>query len=146
MRLLLLDQCSTVIKVFYCSQSFLLFSKFSTVLKVFYCSQSFLLFSKFSTVLKKFYTLSTYSCSSVLMFTCTHICTQWHPYGGTDLFSRFPLFLKRAADVLVNRLGVVFRQRLRLGNFPASWKLAYVSQISEGLPSSSVTNYRPNSI
>ena len=41
------------------------------------------------------------------------------PYGGTDPLRMFPLFLKRTADVLAPRLGVVFRRLLRLGSFSA---------------------------
>ena len=41
------------------------------------------------------------------------------PYGGTDPFGMFPLFLKRAADVMAPRLTVVFRRLVRLGSFSA---------------------------
>ena len=45
------------------------------------------------------------------------------PNGGTDLLGMFPLFLiKRTADVVAPRLGVVFRRLVRLGSFPACWK------------------------
>ena len=39
------------------------------------------------------------------------------PYGGTEVFGMFPLFLKRTADVLALRLAVVFWRLLRLGSF-----------------------------
>ena len=58
----------------------------------------------------------------------------------------FPLFLKRTADVMAPRLGVVFRRLVRLGNFPACWKQAIVTPIPKGPPSSSIANYRPISI
>ena len=37
------------------------------------------------------------------------------PYGGTDPFGLFPLFLKRTADVMAPCLSVVFRRLVRLG-------------------------------
>ena len=68
------------------------------------------------------------------------------PYGGTDLFGMFSLFLKRTADVMAPRLSVVFRRLVRLDSFPACWRQANVTPISKGPPSSSVANYRPISI
>ena len=41
------------------------------------------------------------------------------PYGGSDPFGMFPLFLKRTADVMAPHLSVVFRRLVRLGSFPA---------------------------
>ena len=58
----------------------------------------------------------------------------------------FPLFLKRTADVLAPLLSVVFRRLVRLGSFPACWRLANVTPIPKGPLSSSVANYRPISI
>ena len=58
----------------------------------------------------------------------------------------FPLFFKRAADVLAPRLGVVFQRLLRMGRSPACWRLANVTPIPKGPLSSSVANYRPISI
>ena len=40
----------------------------------------------------------------------------------------------------------MFRQLVRLGSFPAYWRLANVTPIPKGPPSSSVANYRPISI
>ena len=68
------------------------------------------------------------------------------PYGGTDPLGTFPLFLKRMADVLAQRLSVVFRRFLCLGSFPACWKQANVTPIPKGPSSSSVDNYCPISI
>ena len=68
------------------------------------------------------------------------------PYGGSDPFGMFPLFLKRTTDVLAPRLSVVFRQPVRLGSFPAYWRQANVAHIPKGPPSSSVANYQPISI
>ena len=68
------------------------------------------------------------------------------PYGGSDPLGMFPLFLKRTADVLPQRLSVVFRRLVRLGCFPACWRLANVTPIQKGPPSSSVANYRLISI
>ena len=45
------------------------------------------------------------------------------PYGGTDPFGMFPIFLKRIADVMALRLSVVFRRLVRLGSFPACWRV-----------------------
>ena len=63
------------------------------------------------------------------------------PYGGTDQWGMFPLFLKRTADVMAPRPSVVFRRLVRLGSFPACWRPANVTPIPKGPPSSSVTNY-----
>ena len=65
------------------------------------------------------------------------------PYGGTDSFGMFPLFLKRTADVMALRLSVVFRWLVCLGSFPACWRQANVTPIPKGPPSSSVANHRP---
>ena len=48
--------------------------------------------------------------------------------------------------VLAPRLAVVFRQLLRLGSFPLCWRVANVTQIPKGPPSSSASNYRPISL
>ena len=65
------------------------------------------------------------------------------PCGGTDPLGMFPLFLKKTADVLAPHLSFVFWRLLRLGSFPACWRLANVTPIPKGPPSSSVANYRP---
>ena len=57
-----------------------------------------------------------------------------------------PLFLKRTADVMAPRLGVVFRRLVHVGSFPACWRQANVTPIPKGPLSSSVANYRPISI
>ena len=67
-------------------------------------------------------------------------------YGGTDLLGMFPLFLKKTAEVLAPRLVVVFRRLLRLGIFPVCWRVANVTLISKGPPSSSASNYWPISL
>ena len=67
-------------------------------------------------------------------------------YGGTDPLGMFPLFLKRTAAVLAPRLDVVFRWLLRLGRFPVCWRVANVTPIPKGAPSSSASNYRPISL
>ena len=38
-----------------------------------------------------------------------HLLSDLDPYGGTDPFGMFPLFLKRTADVMVPHFGVVFQ-------------------------------------
>ena len=53
----------------------------------------------------------------------------------------FPLFLKKAADVMAPRLSVVFWRLVRLGSFLACWRHANVIPISKGPLSSSVANY-----
>ena len=63
------------------------------------------------------------------------------PCGGTDPFGMFPLFLKRAADVMAHRLSVVFRRLVRPGSFSACWRQANVTSIPKGPPSHSVANY-----
>ena len=68
------------------------------------------------------------------------------PYGGTDPWGMFPLFLKRTADVIAPRLSVVFRRLVRLGNFPACWRQANVTPFPKVPPPSSVVNCRPISI
>ena len=68
------------------------------------------------------------------------------PYGGSDPLGMFPLFLKRAADVLAPRLSVMFWRLVCLGSFPACWRQANVTPIPKGPPSSSVAKYRPISV
>ena len=58
----------------------------------------------------------------------------------------FPLFLKKTAEVLAPRLAVVFRRLLRLDSFHVCWRVANVTPISKGPPSSSASNYRPISL
>ena len=62
------------------------------------------------------------------------------PYGGTDPLGRFPLFLKRPADVMAPHLSVVFRRLVRLGSFPARWRQANVTPILKGPLSSFVAS------
>ena len=64
-------------------------------------------------------------------------------YGGTDTLGMFPLFMKKTAEVLAPRLTVVFWQLLRLGSFPVCWRMANVTPIPKGPPSSSASNSRP---
>ena len=64
-------------------------------------------------------------------------------YGGTDPLGMFPLFLKKIAVVLAPCLAVVFQQLLCLGSFPVCWRMANVTPIPKGPPSSPATNYRP---
>ena len=58
----------------------------------------------------------------------------------------FPLFLKKTAVVLAPRLAGVFRRLLRLGSFLVCWRVANVTPIPKGPPSSSASNYRPISL
>ena len=68
-----------------------------------------------------------------------------YSYGGTEPVSMFRLFLKSTAVVLATRLAVVFRRLIRLGSFPLCWRVANVTQIPKG-PPSSVANYWPISL
>ena len=68
------------------------------------------------------------------------------PYGGTDSLGMYPLFLKITADVMAQRLSVMFSQLVRLGSLTACWRQANVIPITKGPPSSSVVNYLPISI
>ena len=61
-------------------------------------------------------------------------------YGGTDPLGMFPLFLKKTTVVLALRLAVVSRRLLRLGSFPVCWRVANVTPIPKGPPSSSASN------
>ena len=67
-------------------------------------------------------------------------------YGGTDPLGVFPHFLKKTDEVLAPCLAVVFRQLLLLGSFPVCWRVANVTPIPKGPPSSSASNYRPISL
>ena len=69
-----------------------------------------------------------------------------YSYGGTDPLGMFPLFLKRTAEVLAPRISVAFRQLLHMDSFHACWRVANVTKIPKGPPSSSMANYRPISI
>ena len=62
------------------------------------------------------------------------------PYGGTDPFGMFILFLKRT-DVVAPCLSAVFQWLVRLRSFKACWRHANVTPILNGPPSSSVSNY-----
>ena len=54
--------------------------------------------------------------------------------------------MKKTAEVLTPRLAAVFLRFLRLGSFPVCWRLANVTPIPMGPPSSSASNYRPISL
>ena len=67
-------------------------------------------------------------------------------YCGTDPSGMFPLFLKKTAEVLAPRLAVVFLRLLCLGSFSVCWRVAHVTPIPKGPPSSSASNYRSISL
>ena len=67
-------------------------------------------------------------------------------YDCTDPLGMFPLFLNKTAVVLAPPLAVVFRLLLRLGSFPVCWRVANVTPIPKGPPSSSALNYIPISL
>ena len=54
--------------------------------------------------------------------------------------------MKKSAVVLDPRLAVVFWWLLRLGSFPVCWRVANVTPIPKGPPSSSAYNYRQISL
>ena len=54
--------------------------------------------------------------------------------------------MKKKTEVLAPRLAVVFRRLLRLGSFPVYWRVANVTPIPKGPPSSSASNYRQISL
>ena len=58
----------------------------------------------------------------------------------------FPLFLKKTAVVPAHHVAVVFRQLLHLDSFPVCWRVANLTPIPKGPPSSSASNYRPISL
>ena len=58
----------------------------------------------------------------------------------------FLFFLKKTAVVLALRLAVVFRRLLRVGSFLVCWRVANVTPIPKGPPSSSASNNRPISL
>ena len=64
-------------------------------------------------------------------------------YGGTDPLGMFPLFLRELLMLFPPSLSAMFRRLVRLGSFPARWRLANVTPFPKGPPSSSVANYRP---
>ena len=61
-------------------------------------------------------------------------------------YGMFPKFSKRTADGLATRLCIVFWLLLRLGSFPACWRLANITPIPKGPPFATMANYRPISI
>ena len=66
---------------------------------------------------------------------------DFDPYGGTDKLGMFPRLLNKIADVMDPSQSVVFQRLVCLGRFPASWRLANVTTILKGPPSSLVANY-----
>ena len=66
---------------------------------------------------------------------------------GTDPLGVYGRFVKRIADVLTSRFGVVFRRLLRLGSFYGTrWKLANVIPIPKCSLSCTMANFKPISI
>ena len=56
----------------------------------------------------------------------------------------FYLFYTRTADIQALRLAVLFRRLLRLSSSLDCWRVANVTPIPQGQPSSSIANYRLN--
>ena len=66
--------------------------------------------------------------------------------GGTDPLGVFPLFLKQVEPVIAPKLSAIFRNLIRSGSFPDSWRCANVVPVPKGCTSSSASDYRPISI
>ena len=67
--------------------------------------------------------------------------------GGSDPNNIFPLFLKETADLLAPKLAKIFRDLMRSGSFPESWRTANVTPIPKGSsPTQFPLDYRPISI
>ena len=75
-----------------------------------------------------------------------HLLLDLNPYGGTDPFGMFLLFLKRTADVTALVLVSCFGSLFVWVVFQIAGDKANVTPIPKGLLSSSVANYRPISI
>ena len=68
-------------------------------------------------------------------------------YGGAGPDGIFPLFLKKAADVLSPKVAVILRKLARAGNFSLCWRVGNVSPLSKcGSGSSCPSDYRPITI
>ena len=63
-------------------------------------------------------------------------------YGSVDPLGVFPLFLKKEADIITPKLGIIFRMLIHLG----LWRYANVTAIHKEAPSPDRENYRPISI
>ena len=62
-------------------------------------------------------------------------------YGGVDPLGVFPLFLKKVADIIAPKLGIIFRRLIRLGSFPECWRSANITVIPKGAPTPDRENY-----
>ena len=63
-----------------------------------------------------------------------HLLLDFDPYGGTDPFGMFTLFLKRTAGVMAPRLSVVtvvFQRLVHQGSFPPCWSIGQCHPNSE---------------
>ena len=52
-----------------------------------------------------------------------HILLDLNTYRGVDPLGVSPLFLKKVADIIAQKLSIVFGRLIRLGSFPESWGL-----------------------
>ena len=50
-------------------------------------------------------------------------------YVGVDHLGVFPLFLKKAVDIIAPKLSIIFRRLIRLGSFPKCWRSGNDSQL-----------------
>ena len=67
-------------------------------------------------------------------------------YGGVDPLCVFPVFLKKVADIIAQKLSIIFCTHIRQGSFPECWRSANVTAITKGAPSPDKENYRHLSI
>ena len=56
-------------------------------------------------------------------------------YGGVNHLGVFALFLKKVADIIAQKLSIIFSRLIRLGSFPECWRSANVTDIPKGAPS-----------
>ena len=68
------------------------------------------------------------------------------PNGGVNPSGCFPMFFRKTASILAQKLSCLFRRLLRCGEFPLEWRIADVTPIPKGPLSALVCNYRPISI
>ena len=77
------------------------------------------------------------------MWPCTwYSYRRTHPHADPYIEKKY-IYNNSHIECGNDKKNVVFRRLVRLGSFPACWRLANVTPISKGPPSSSVANYRP---
>ena len=64
-------------------------------------------------------------------------------YGGVDPLGVFSLFMKKVADIIAQKLSIIFRGLIRWGSLPECWRSAKGTAIPKGALSPDRENYRP---